>query len=77
MDKKLIRHKIMERLLQLEVGEKLNKKALIESIWGTGWSFYLSRSFDVHFVWAKKEIAKDFPERLYKSQVNTFITRVK
>jgi hypothetical protein len=62
---------IIETINALEVSESINKKQLINSIWGSS-DYFIERSFDVLFNNAKKSL----PERKFKTEKG-LITRTK
>jgi hypothetical protein len=52
--------KIKDALEGLEIGQSIVKNELITSIWGHN-DYFISRSFDVHFIKAKTQMPdKDF-----------------
>lgn len=46
---------IQDKLERMKVGEEISKEKIIKSIYNNN-DFYISRSFDVHFSKAKKNI---------------------
>lgn len=64
-------YRVKEAIQALEVGESLNKTEFIVSVWDDN-DFFISRSFDVMFNKAKKELQG----REFKT-INSFIVRKK
>lgn len=62
---------VTEVIQALEVGQSINKKAFIKSVWGDS-DYFIDRSFDVMFNTAKKKLA----DREFKTRKG-LITRIK
>jgi hypothetical protein len=50
------KNSVTEVIKALEIGESINKKQFIKSIWGDS-DYFIDRSFDVIFNNAKKELS--------------------
>lgn len=71
MGKKTYVQKIQDALIGLEVNETVDRKALIKGLYGSE-DYFISRSFDVAFVAAKKLLA---PKK-FKSLAGKMIKRI-
>jgi hypothetical protein len=54
---------IQDKLERMKLGEEISKSEMIKSIYNDN-DFYISRSFDVHFSKAKKNI----PDMVFKTK---------
>lgn len=64
---------VKEALINLEIGQSLEKVDLVISIWGRC-DYFVSRSFDVYLSKVKKELALD---RLrYETHINQVVLRL-
>lgn len=64
-------NEVRNAIQALEVGQSINKKAFIKSVWGDS-DYFIDRSFDVMFNTVKKELA----DREFKTRKG-LITRIK
>ena len=54
---------IQDKLEKMKLGEEISKKEIVKNIYGD-YDFFISRSFDVHFSKAKKNI----PDMVFKTK---------
>lgn len=72
MGRKSIKDRIVQRLEELEVGDKIGKKGFIIEIYGEE-GYFITRAFDANLCYAKKT----FPEKEFESNKKGVIKRIK
>ncbi len=75
MGKITIPNRIKDRLVDMKLGDTIDKSEFIKEIYGMD-DYYYRRSFDVALCDAKKLIKEEFPFREFKSNKNNLIERI-